>query len=312
MELRHVRYFIAVAECLSFTRAAGELHIAQPPLSRQIRQLEDELGVQLFARTKRHVELTCAGVAFLDEARGLVVQAGRASDAARRAGRGGSPVLRIGIGAGLSATIGNAVVEYHQGFPATNIECKDIYSRYQIEALRIREIDGGFLRPPVDEVNLNCEKVFEEKFVVIMSRSHHLAGRKLLRIEDIADQPLMTFDRQRSSGLYDRIMGLFIQRGLKPNITMTHVEAHEESGAITLASGKGIFIGAGAVVKVNPSLSGAELAVADFDEPDAHIEVFMAWRKSEESPAVSAFAESVRQYFSREHVPQIANFARSA
>jgi len=312
MELRHVRYFIAVAECLSFTRAAGQLHIAQPPLSRQIRQLEDELGVQLLARTKRRVELTRAGVAFLDEARGLVVQAGRASDAARRAAQGDSGVLRIGIGAGLGAATGNAVVEHHRRFPSIDIECRDIYSSYQNEGLRKREIDVGFLRPPVDEVNLNGERIFKEKFVVIMPRSHHLAGRKSLHIEDIADQPLMIFDRQRSSGLYDRILGLFTRRGLKPNITMTHVEAHEESGAITLASGKGIFIGAGAVVKVSPSFTRGELVMADFDEPDAHIEVFMAWRKREESAAVFAFVESVRQYFGREHVPQIANFARMA
>jgi DNA-binding transcriptional LysR family regulator len=312
MELRHVRYFIAVAECLSFTRAAGQLHIAQPPLSRQIRQLEDELGVQLFARTKRRVELTRAGIAFLDEARGLVVQASRATDVARRAAQGESGILRIGIGAGLGAATGNMVVEFHRRNSAIEIECRDIYSSYQNEALRKSEIDVGFLRPPVDEVNLNSEKIFEEKFVVIMPRSHRFARRKSLRLEDIAHEPLMIFDRQRSSGLYDRILGLFTRRGLRPNITMTHVEAHEESGAITLASGKGIFIGAGAVVKVNPSLSRGELAVADFDEPDAHIEVFMAWRRSEESAAVLAFVESARLHFSSNYVPQITNFARIA
>ena len=97
MELRHVRYFIAVAECLNFSRAAEQLHIAQPPLSRQIRQLEEDLGVALFLRNKRRVALTKEGRVFLDEARKLVVQAGHAMEAARRAHKGESGIIRVGI-----------------------------------------------------------------------------------------------------------------------------------------------------------------------------------------------------------------------
>lgn len=297
MELRHIRYFIAVADLLNFTKAAQQLHIAQPPLSRQIRQLEDELGVELFARNKRRIQLTRAGRIFLEEARKLAVQAEHAREAAQRAQQGALKLLRIGIGAGLARAIGNVVVEHHRHSPDIDIECKDIFSSPQNEALRTGEIDVGFLRPPVDQVNLNCELLFEEQFVVIMPKSHRLAKRGFLKLADIADEPLVIFDRKRSIGLYDKVLGLYSSRGLTGPVAITHVEAHEEAGAITVASGKGLFIGAAAIVKLNRSLAGTELALAELDEPDAKIEVYIAWRKDETCPAVFAFLDSVRRVF---------------
>ena len=297
MELRHIRYFIAVADSLNFTKAAQQLHIAQPPLSRQIRQLEDELGVELLTRSKRGVQLTRAGRAFLEEARKLAVQVEHAREAAQRTQQGASGVLRIGIGAGLARAIGNVIVEHHRRFPDIDIECKDIFSSPQNEALRTGEIDVGFLRPPVDHVNLHCELLFEEQFVVIMPKSHRMARRGSLKLADIVDEPLIIFDRKRSTGLYDKVLGLYSNRGLTPPVAMTHVEAHEEAGAITLASGKGIFIGAAAIVKLNRSLASTELALAELDEPDAKIEVYIAWRRDEECPAVLAFLDSVRRVF---------------
>jgi DNA-binding transcriptional LysR family regulator len=127
VELRHVRYFLAVAEHLNFSKAARQLHIAQPPLSRQIEQLEADLGVVLFLRNKRHVELTRAGQVFLDEARKLVVQAGHAAEAARHAQKGESGGVRIGIASGLGGVAGRTVAEHCRRFPATNIECKDVF-----------------------------------------------------------------------------------------------------------------------------------------------------------------------------------------
>lgn len=308
MELRHIRYFIAVADLLNFTKAAQQLHIAQPPLSRQIRQLEDELGVELFARNKRRIQLTRAGRIFLEEARKLTVQAEHARDAAQRAQQGALKLLRIGIGAGLARAIGNVVVEHHRHSPDIDIECKDIFSSPQNEALRTGEIDVGFLRPPVDQVNLNCELLFEEHFVVIMPKSHRLARRGSLKLADIADEPLVIFDRKRSTGMYDKVLGLYSSRGLTAPVAMTHVEAHEEAGAITLASGKGIFIGAAAIVKLNRSLASTELALAELDEPDAKIEVYIAWRKDETCPAVLAFLDSVRRVFRAAEHPR-RNFA---
>lgn len=293
MELRHVRYFIAVAEYLNFSKAAQQLHIAQPPLSRQIRQLEEDLGVTLFLRNKRRVALTKAGQIFLDEARKLVVQAGHAMEAARHAQKGESGIVRIGIASGLGGVISRAVFEHRRRLPVIDIECRDVFSSFQNEALRKGEIDIGFLRPPVDQINLDCELLFEEEFVVVLPRTHHLAKRRFLRLKDIADEPLIVFDRSFSSGLYDKILGLYSRAGMTPHLTVTHVEAHEEAGAIMVASGKAIFMGVGAIV--NRSVSGIDLVSIRLSEPEARIEVYMAWRKNEQSTAVFSFLDSARR-----------------
>lgn len=290
-----MRYFIAVAEYLNFRKAAEQLHIAQPPLSRQIRQLEEDLGVVLLVRSKRRVELTKAGHAFLEQARKLIVQAGHASEAARHAQKGESGIVRIGIASGLGGVVSKVVLEHPKRLPAINVECKDIFSTHQNDALQKGIIDVGFLRPPVDQVNLDCELLFEEEFVVVLPKSHRLAKRRSLKLKDIADEPLIIFDRSFSSGLYDKILGLYSRQGFTPRLTVTHVEAHEEAGAIMVASGKAIFMGAGAIV--NRSVSGVELAAVRLNEPEAKIEVYIAWRKNEESAAILDFLESVRRVF---------------
>jgi DNA-binding transcriptional LysR family regulator len=295
VELRHIRYFIAVAEYLNFSKAAQQLHIAQPPLSRQIRQLEEDLGVELFVRSKRRVELTKAGRAFLDEARKLVVQAGHATEAARYAQKGESGVVRIGLASGLGGVVSKAVFEHRKRWPSIETECRDIFSSFQNDSIRKGEIDVGFLRPPVDMLNLDCELLFEESFVVILPKDHRFANRRSLKVKEIADEPLIVFDRNFSSGLYDRILALYSKQGLTPHLAVTRVEAHEEAGAIMVASGRAIFIGAGAIV--NRSVTGLELASVRLDEPDAKIEVCMAWRKQENSEVVLAFLDSVRRVF---------------
>jgi DNA-binding transcriptional LysR family regulator len=295
VELRHVRYFIAVAECLNFRRAAEQLHIAQPPLSRQIRHLEEDLGVVLFVRNKRRVELTRAGIVFLEQARKLIVQAGHASEAARHAQKGESGLVRIGIASGLGGTVSRVVFEHRKRFPVTEIECRDIFSSHQNDSLQKGVIDVGFFRPPVDRANLDCELLFEEEFVVVLPRKHPLAKRRSLKLKDVAGEPLIAFDRNFSTGLYDKVLGLYSRQGLTPHLTMTHVEAHEEAGAVMVACGKGIFIGAGAIV--NRSVSGLELACVKLNEPEAKIEVYAAWRKKEDSSSVLDFLTSIRRTF---------------
>ena len=293
MELRHIRYFIAVAEYLNFSKAAQQLHIAQPPLSRQIRQLEEDLGVTLFLRNKRRVALTKAGQIFLDEARKLIVQAGHAMEAARHAQKGESGIVRIGIASGLGGMVSKVVFEHRKRMPAIEIECRDVFSTLQNEALRKGEIDIGFLRPPLDHVNLDCELLFEEEFVVVLPRTHKLAKRRFLRLKEIADEPLIIFDRNFSTGLYDKILGLYSRQGLTPHLTVTHAEAHEEAGAIMVASGKAIFMGAGAIV--NRTVFGLDLVSIRLEESGAKIEVYMAWRKGEPATAVLSFLDSARK-----------------
>jgi DNA-binding transcriptional LysR family regulator len=303
VELRHVRYFIAVAECLNFSKAAQQLHIAQPPLSRQIRQLEEDLGVALFLRNKRGVALTKEGRVFLEEARKLVAQAGHAMEAARHAHEGECGVIKIGIPSRLGGVLSTAVSEHRKRFPALDVQCKDICSSLQNEALRNGEIDIGFFRPPIDHAHLDCELLFEEEFVVVLPATHRLAKRRFLRAKDIAGETSIIFDRSFSSWLYDKILGLYSRQGLRSHLTVTHVE-DEEAGALMVSAGKAILLGVGATA--NHSVPGVHLVSIRLSEPEVKIELYMAWRKNEQSTAVFSFLDSVRRVMQRPAYRNIA------
>ena len=292
MELRHLRYFIAVAEALNFSEAARKLHIAQPPLSRQIQQLEAELGVCLFLRDRRKVGLTDAGRVLLHEARILVNQSLFTMDAVRRAHAGEYGLVRVGLGSGLGKKIKQVLLRHAQRFPDVDVHCKDILSTRQNEALLERQIDVGFLRPPVDLQRLVSEPLFEEQFLVYLNRRHPLARRRKLKLKQLANETLLLYDRHQSTGVFDKTLELYRHAGISPRIIFTATAPFEEAGIILLTSGKGIYMGVGAVL-TDPS-GASEVAAVPLDEPDARIEVHMAWRKGESSRAVLAFLESAR------------------
>jgi DNA-binding transcriptional LysR family regulator len=302
VEFRHLRYFIAVAELGNISKAAQQLHIAQPPLSRQIRQLEEEIGVELLLRNKRGVELTNAGVVFLARAQKLIAEADLASAEARNARNGISGVVRIGIASGLGGVARRVMDVHRRRFPAIEIQCKDVFSTPQNEALRKRDVDVGFMRPPVDAAELDSQPLFEEKFLVVLPRQHPLAKRHALRLRDVIAEPLIIFERRYSSGLYDAILELYRKRDLSPRLTITHTETHEEAGKVMVATGKGIFIGVGAMV--NTSVLGVHLAAVPLNEPGAKFPVSIAWRKQETSLAVLEFVGSARKLFRTKSVLQ--------
>jgi len=293
VEFRQLRYFIAVAEVLSFTRAGQKLHIAQPALSRQIRQLEEEIGVQLLLRDRRRVELTDAGRAFLKEARAVVDQASHALDVVRRTARGEYGMVRIGIASGLSSQVNRVLTEHAKRCPGVELQCRDILSTLQNEALRERSIDVGFLRPPVDSSHLQSELLFKEQFLVFLKKSNPLAKRRKLRLKQIAHEPLLLNKPSVSTGVYDKALDLYKRAGITPTVIHTDTAPYEEAGTVLVTSGKGIYLGVGAVLG-HPEL-GSGVAVVPLDEPDATIEVHAAWRKNEKSQAVLAFLNSVRR-----------------
>jgi LysR family transcriptional regulator, benzoate and cis,cis-muconate-responsive activator of ben and cat genes len=292
VEFRHLRYFIAVAELGNISKAAQQLHIAQPPLSRQIRQLEDEIGVELLLRNKRGVKLTNAGAVFLKRARTLIAEADRAGAEARNTGSG---VVRIAIASGLGGVVSRVMHVHRRRFPAVEIQCKDVFSTFQNESLRRREIDIGFMRPPVDAARLDSQVLFEEKFFVVLPRGHPLAKRRTIRLKDVIAEPLIVFERRYSSGLHDAVLNLYRKQRLSPHVTLTHTETHEEAGKVMVATGKGIFIGVGAMV--NTSVLGVHLAAIPLNEPGAKFPVCIAWRKRETSSAVLEFVASAGKLF---------------
>ncbi len=294
MELRQLRYFIAVAERLSYSKAAEELHVSISPLSRQIRQLEDEFDVRLFDRDRRRVALTDAGALFLQDAKLLISQAARVADRLRQAkkgeaGRRESALLYI-----LADKVGSMVVEHAKRYPAVDIQCDSIFSTLQNAALVEGKIDIGFMRPPVDTERLNCQFLYEERLIAMMSRANPLAKRRTLGIKELAEETLFLPDASVGGGLRERTLELFAKAGVSPRVSPMTADplSHGEVHKVLLAANKGIFIIAD---EASTRAENGNVAVAvPIDDPDARIDVYMAWRKSEKSPTVLAVLDTAR------------------
>jgi DNA-binding transcriptional LysR family regulator len=295
MKLQQIRYFIAVAERLSFSKAAQQLEVTVPPLSRQIHQLEDELGAQLFVRDRRRVALTDVGRQLLREANVLMAQADRVSECVRLAKKGETGLVSIGVGFGLGERISHVLIEHSEQFPTVEIQCKDLFSSTQVDALVRGEIDVGFLRPSIDEFHLAYERLFEEGLLVHLSKANPLAKRRSLRMKDLVGETLLIHDRSASSGLYDKTFELYRKAGVTPHVIQLPSEPspHGDVQTILLKCRKGIFIMPDEVACHPPPDS--EVIALPLDEPDARIEVHVAWRKREQSAVVLSFLNSVRR-----------------
>ena len=292
-----MRYFIAVAEELNFTRAARRLQIAQPPLSRQILRLETQIGVRLFERNSSRVFLTDAGLRFLHEARTVLQHASRAVEIARQAKDGEIGTVRIGFAKGLGDIVSRIIHRYLRLFPGVEIDVRDIASGFQTKALLAREIDVGFLRPPIDSPELSSKQLFEEKMSVVLRRSSPLAKRRHLRLKHLEHEPLLLIHRNISPGAYDRTVELYRKCGLAPKIVPTQTMPYDEAGAILVESGKGIYLAVGNS-PCHPSFADRLIALP-LMEPTAKVGVHIVWRKDDQAQPVLNFVDFARQMFKR-------------
>ncbi|MES2069769.1 MAG: LysR substrate-binding domain-containing protein [Pseudomonadota bacterium] len=244
MELRHLRYFVTVAEELHFTRAAERLHIGQPPLSQQIQALEQELGVQLLERSKRWVRLTPAGKSFLDDARKILVLAEQASQSARRASRGEIGELRIGFTPSTPFTeIFPAVInQFRTRFPQVTLSLRELPTMRQLEALEERQLDLGFIRPTEVEVgkSISLNILSDDPLLLVMPVHHRLAKRKSIPFSELAAESFVMYPHHAGTGLSRQVQRLCREAGFEPKIVQ---EAQEASTIIGLvAAGCGISI----------------------------------------------------------------------
>jgi DNA-binding transcriptional LysR family regulator len=294
MELRQLRYFIAVAENLSFSKAAQQLHITVPPLSRQIRQLEEEFDVRLFDRDRKHVALSDAGRLLLREAKGLMTQAGRVTDSVRMAQCGAVGLVRIGVGPALGERVSRVILEHAKLCPKVEVQCRDIMSLQQYKALTEGEIDVAFLRPCMESSQLTSEFLFEEPMVVHISKHNPLSKRKSLRLRDLAEETLLLFERNAAPALHDKTVEMYAAAGVIPNVVIVAADPapHHDVQTILLACRKGIRIRPDEIT-CRPA-PGSDVAVVPLDEPDATMSVHVAWRKCEKAPPVLAFVSTTR------------------
>ncbi|HET9718473.1 MAG TPA: LysR substrate-binding domain-containing protein, partial [Solirubrobacteraceae bacterium] len=220
MELRQLRYFVAVAEELHFRRAAARLHISQPPLSQQVRQLEEELGTQLLIRNRRRVELTAAGEAFLHDARVILGELEGAVGTARRIGAGQSGRLRINfVGSALLSIIPAAVQAFRRDRPGVEVDLRERPTAEQLRAVRSGAVDLGFVRPPVDELDgLEAELVLREPTLAAIPAEHPLARAPRPSIARLAGEPLVLFPRSQAAGFHDLLIATLAVGGQTPRV----------------------------------------------------------------------------------------------
>ena len=220
MELRTLRYFVAVAEERHFHRAAERLHIAQPPLSQQIKRLEQELHAQLFVRTTRSVELTDAGRVLLDEARRVLAAADRASSAVKHAASGELGTVRIGFVA--SAALGlvpRILLAVQRQWPRLDLQLVEATTDEQLQALHDGQLDLGIAREVQERIpDMVVRTLLKERLVVAMHESHALAERNEVCLADLRDERFIVFPRLRVSRLLDHIIGLCATAGFRPTI----------------------------------------------------------------------------------------------
>jgi DNA-binding transcriptional LysR family regulator len=245
MELRHLRYFRAVAESLSFSRAAEALDIAQPPLSQQIKALEVELNVKLFNRSTHPIQLTIAGQSFLQEARAILLQVDQATRATQQIDRGYSGKLTLGIHNSFANTqLPRKVAGFHQQFPDVRLEFREVTVAQELELLSNHQIDVVFHRSTMvyqDETNFNYLPLLEEDFVLVLPENHPLTSRSTVPLVALKDESLILPDLDLLP-FYRQVVEACRQSGFEPKLDLSI----RSGGLVTLlslvASGMGLSV----------------------------------------------------------------------
>jgi DNA-binding transcriptional LysR family regulator len=247
--LRHFRYFIGVAEALSFRRAAERLHIAQPPLSRQIRQLEDHVGVALFHRTRSGVTLTDAGAALLPEARHVLAQVDKAIHVARSARGPQRRQFVVGYTTVLDrSAIPDVVESVKRRFPDWRLVVRGGHSIGLVRDLRNGTMDVAFIGLHTDASGLTVETIHEEPVVVALPARHRLANKRQVGFDDLRKEPLFWFERRLNPGYHDYCAAIFEQIGFRPKTIPEPPDHHILLGLI--AEGQGVALMSASLRKV--------------------------------------------------------------
>jgi DNA-binding transcriptional LysR family regulator len=289
IDLKQLKYFLAVAEEKSFSRAAERLHISQPPLSQQIMKLESELGVKLFARTTRTFELTVAGKALMSEASDMLAKMRMTIDTIRQIDRGEVGRLRVGIvGSAMWGPIPSLLEEFQTKFPRVTWTLHELGPTLQYDALRAKQIDVGFWREPrLDEDylkadNLRQELCFREDVCVAINEHHPLAKQDALELMDIADEPMLTLALDKSS--FPRyLMQCCVKAGFQPTIFQ---EASEPQTLLAM-------VGAGLGVALMPETTsrigwpGVVFVPIRSNPPSANL--YITYTTTDDAPVVRAF-----------------------
>lgn len=287
MELRHLRYFVTVAEELHFGRAAKKLHISQPPLSMQIRALENELGVTLLNRTQRSVALTEAGNALLGEARHILARVDQAVLMTRRASCGEIGELAIGFISVADYNVLPVVLrEFRRAFPLVNLILRESTTDAQIRDLLAGRIDVGFVLPPINEPSLESVAILREPLIAALPDKHPLARKAgKLALENLKDAPFILFPRPYAPGLYDDVVSCCKAAGFSPRVEQ---EAIQMQTIVSLVSAE---LGVALIPASLTNLQRTGVTYKSLKGGSPLTEVRLAWRRGDDLPALRVFVE---------------------
>ena len=284
MELRHIRYFMALAETLNFRRAAEQLHLSQPALSAQVKALEQHLGVKLFDRTTRMVRLTQAGRVFQDDARKLLASATHAEQRAKRADQGLVGSLRIGvISAAATASLADVLRRFHQKFPGVQLSLFDLTSTEQLHQLRVGELDAGLLRPPVGFPELDYKSIEESTQILALPANHRLARKRRIEWKDFDGEGLVMIHPSRQHRYYETFLTACTQAGAKP---FPAQYAHDIQTKLWLISA-GFGIAPTSVAFAERKRPGLTFRPLPPGLP--LVQTILVWRRGDDSPALTQF-----------------------
>jgi DNA-binding transcriptional LysR family regulator len=289
MELRHLRYAVAVAEELHFGRAAARLNISQPPLSQQIKQLEEELGIQLFRRTKRQVQLTEPGALFVADARIALAQAAYAATIGDRVKQGVRGRLTIGMVTPADSIVFQRILRrFGSAHPEIRIVLRSMTTADQLDALRDGRLQLGFTSSPIEDKSLDFLTVLRQPLAVAMPEGHRLAKRRRVSWRALALEPHILFPRHVSPGHYDLIAAACLARGVALNVV------HEVDNTYTAFA----MVAAGLGVSIVPAFAREALRsgilIQDLEPPVPFVELRLAYRAGARPHVIDLFVTTVK------------------
>lgn len=298
MDLRKLKYFITVAEEGHIGRAATVLNISQPPLTRQIHQLEEELGVPLFTRTAKGMEITHAGALFLQEARNIFTLIEQATERTQRAGQGRLGRLDVAIfGSGILDTIPRILLAFRKNYPDVRVVLHTMDKHAQIEALRQHRITIGFNRMVEPLSDLRVEQVVTEKLLLAVNDASPLANRKAIDFQEIARHPLILYPAQSRPNFIDKVLKLCELSGFTPEISQEVDDVL--TGVALVASGFGVCLVSEAARTL--TLPGVTYIPLTNTPPGASTDLSCLYREDDHSPILQAFLGTVREYTERQN-----------
>jgi DNA-binding transcriptional LysR family regulator len=290
MEIRHLRYFLAVAEELSFTRAAAALRIAQPPLSTQIRALESELGVELFDRSRRAIALTAAGQALIPEARRILTDIEQAVRIVQRAGDGTVGTLVVGfVPSAMHGALPHILRRYREEFPGVELSLHERAPDELLSLLHERRIDVALLYAPFYDDALHTQRVSTEELVAALPQHHQLAPSKVIDVCQLAPHPLILPIRHETPGLYSRIKRVLDECHVSFTVVQRDVWMIQTIIGLVAAE-----VGIAIVPSSAATLRTSEVVYRPLAQVMPAIEMTAAWRADATSPTLQGFADTIR------------------